>query len=168
MLDNYSDAIHYLEISLNMAKKFNNIYFIEHINSILAWAYYRLSDYERSLEYLNYNTELIDHRIIIPDTIIKSLVYFSLSDKTSLKAVINYLNSEYTLQHVSSDLSSLIYELFDIFINDDNYMKNPLWEELLIKIIDNIKRLVELKKVFTTLLKDYYITNRRYKDALFL
>ena len=47
-------------------------------------------------------------------------------------------------------------------------MKNPLWEELLIKIIDNIKRLVELKKVFTTLLKDYYITNRRYKDALFL
>ena len=37
-----------------------------------------------------------------------------------------------------------------------------------LKIIDNIKRLVELKKVFTTLLKDYYITNRRYKDALFL
>ena len=48
MLDNYSDAIHYLEISLNMAKKFNNIYFIEHINSILAWAYYRLDDYEKS------------------------------------------------------------------------------------------------------------------------
>ena len=36
------------------------------------------------------------------------------------------------------------------------------------KSINNIKKLVELKKVFTTLLKDYYITNRRYKDALFL
>ena len=71
MLDNYNDAIHYLEISLNMAKKFKNLYFIEHINSILGWAYYRLSDYEKSLEYLNYNTGLIDHRIIIPDTIIK-------------------------------------------------------------------------------------------------
>lgn len=47
-------------------------------------------------------------------------------------------------------------------------MKNPHWENLLIKIINNIKKLVELKKVFTTLLKDYYITNRRYKDALLL
>lgn len=168
MLDNYSNAIDYLEISLNMAKKFNNIYFIEHINSILAWSYYRLDDYEKSLEYLNYNTELIDHRIIIPDTIIKSLVYFSLGDKTSLKAVIHYLNNEYTLQHINLELANLIYELFELFINDDNYIRNPLWEELLIKIINNIKKLIELKKVFTTLLKDYYIINRRYKDALFL
>ena len=168
MLDNYSNAIDYLEISLNMAKKFNNIYFIEHINSILAWTYYRLDDYEKSLEYLNYNTELIDHRIIIPDTIIKSLVYFSLGDKTSLKAVIHYLNNEYTLQHINLELANLIYELFELFINDDNYIRNPLWEELLIKIINNIKKLIELKKVFTTLLKQYYIINRRYKDALFL
>ena len=168
MLDNYSNAIDYLEISLNMAKKFNNIYFIEHINSILAWSYYRLDDYEKSLEYLNYNTELIDHRIIIPDTIIKSLVYFSLGDKTSLKAVIHYLNNEYTLQHINLELANLIYELFELFINDDNYIRNPLWEELLIKIINNIKKLIELKKVFTTLLKDHYIINRRYKDALFL
>lgn len=168
MLDNYNDAIHYLEISLNMAKKFKNLYFIEHINSILGWAYYRLSDYEKSLEYLNYNTGLIDHRIIIPDTIIKALVYFSLGYKISLNAVINYLNTEYTLQHASSELSILIYKLFNIFITDDNYMKNPHWENLLIKIINNIKKLVELKKVFTTLLKDYYITNRRYKDALLL
>ena len=86
----------------------------------------------------------------------------------AFKAVINYLNSEYTLQHISPELSSLIYELFNIFITDDNYIKNPTWEKLLIKIINNIKKLVELKKVFTTLLKDYYITNRRYKDALFL
>ena len=168
MLDNYSDAIHYLEISLNMAKKFNNIYFIEHINSILSWSYYRLNDYEKSLEYLNYNTGLIDHRIIIPDTIIKSLIYFTLGDKTSLKAVINYLNDDYTLQHVSKDLSNLIYELFLIFINDDNYMKNTLFEEVLIKIINNIPKLIELKKVFTGLLKNYYINNRRYKDVLFL
>lgn len=168
MLDNYSDAIHYLEISLNMAKKFNNIYFIEHINSILSWSYYRLNDYEKSLEYLNYNTGLIDHRIIIPDTIIKSLIYFAIGDKTSLKAVINYLNDDYTLQHVSKDLSNLIYELFLIFINDDNYMKNPLFEEVLIKIINNIPKLIELKKVFTDLLKNYYINNRRYKDVLFL
>ena len=76
-----------------MAKKFKNIYFIEHINSILSWSYYRLNDYEKSLEYLNYNTGLIDHRIIIPDTIIKSLIYFSLGDKTSLNAIINHLNT---------------------------------------------------------------------------
>ena len=127
-----------------------------------------LNDYEKSLEYLNYNTGLIDHRIIIPDTIVKSLIYFTLGDKTSLKAVINYLNDDYTLQHISKDLSNLIHELFVIFINDNNYMKNPLWEELLIKIINNIQKLIELKKVFIDLLKDYYINNRRYKDALFL
>ena len=81
---------------------------------------------------------------------------------------IHYLNNEYTLQHINLELANLIYELFELFINDDNYIRNPLWEELLIKIINNIKKLIELKKVFTTLLKDYYIINRRYKDALFL
>lgn len=168
MLDNYSDAINYLEMSLNIAKKFNNIYFIEHINSILSWTYYRLNDYEKSLEYLNYNTGLIDHRIIIPDTIIKALIYFTLDDKTSLKAVIKYLNNDYTLQYVGKELSDLIYKLFYIFISDENFLKNSHWEELLIEIIKNIEKLVELKKVFTILLKDYYISNRRYKDALFL
>ena len=47
-------------------------------------------------------------------------------------------------------------------------MKNPLFEEVLIKIINNIPKLIELKKVFTGLLKNYYINNRRYKDVLFL
>lgn len=168
MLDNYSDAINYLEMSLNMAKKFNNAYFIEHINSILAWTYYRLNNYEKSLEYLNYNTGLIDHRIIIPDSIIESLIYFSLNNKNSLKNSIIHLKDEASLQHISSNLANLLYELFNFFIEDENYIKNPIWESLLIEIINNIKKLVELKKVFTALLKDYYITNRRYKDALFL
>ena len=70
MLDNYSDAINYLEISLNMAKKFKNIYFLEHLNSILAWTYYRLNDFNKALEYLSYNKGLIDHRLIIPDSVI--------------------------------------------------------------------------------------------------
>lgn len=65
-------------------------------------------------------------------------------------------------------LKQSLYELFLIFINDDNYMKNTLFEEVLIKIINNIPKLIELKKVFTGLLKNYYINNRRYKDVLFL
>ena len=168
MLDNYSDAIHYLEMSLNMAKKFNNNYFIEHINSILAWTYYRLNDYEKSLKYIKCNMGLIDHRIIIPDSIIESLIYFSLNDKNSLKKSISQLKDANSIQHIGEDLANLIYELFTFFINNDDYMKNLIWEDLLIKIIKNIKKLVELKKVFTSLLKNYYITNRRYKDALYL
>ena len=168
MLNNYMDAINYLEMSLNMAKKFKNIYFIEHINSILAWTYYRLNDYDKALEYLDLNTNLIDHRIIIPDTIIKSLIYFNLNNREALKDSINYLNTEYTLQHISPKLANLLFDLFNLFINDDNYLKNENVEDLLLKIINNIHRTVELKKVFTTLLKDYYIINRRYKDALFL
>lgn len=168
MLDNYSDAIHYLKISLNMAKKFHNNYFIEHINSIIAWTYYRLNDYKKSLEYIKCNTGLIDHRIIIPDGVIEPLIYFSLNDKKSLKRSICRLKDANSLQHLGKDLSNLIYELFIFFINNDDYMKSLIWEDLLIKIINSIKKLVELKKVFTSLLKNYYITNRRYKDALYL
>lgn len=168
MLDNYSDAIHYLEISLNMAKKFNNIYFIEHINSILAWTYYRLNNFDKSLEYIKYNTGLIDHRIIIPDSIIESLIYFSLNDKESLKKSILHLKSANSLQHISEDLANLIYNLFNFFIKNEDYIKNPIWEDSLIKIINNTKKIIELKKVFSALLKDYYIINRRYKDALYL
>lgn len=168
MLDNYSDAINYLEISLNMAKKFKNIYFIEHLNSILAWAYYRLNDFNKALEYLSYNSYLIDHRLIIPDSVIESLIYFSLGNKESLNKAILNLNNQKTIQHIGEHNSKLIYDLFKLFIEDDNYNKNPLWENLLSQINTNVTKLVELKKVFKELLKDYYIINRRYKDALFL
>ena len=62
----------------------------------------------------------------------------------------------------------LIYKIINLYLEDDSYLKNSEWENLLIYIIDNMHKLVELKKVFITLLKEYYIYNRKYKDALFL
>ena len=168
MLDNYSDAIHYLEMSLHIAKKLKNIYFIEHINSIIAWAYYRLNYYDNSLKYISYNTGLIDHRLIIPDELIKSLIYFSLNDKKSLKESINKLALPNTTTHIGNNTSILIINLFSFFIENDNYNKNPLYEKLLIDVSSNVEKFVELKKVFNEMLKNYYIINRRYKDALSL
>lgn len=126
MLDNYSDAINYLEISLNMAKKFKNIYFLEHLNSILAWAYYRLNDFNKALEYLSYNKGLIDHRLIIPDSVIESLIYFSLENKELLNKAILNLNNPKTIQHIGEHNSKLIYDLFKLFIEDINYNKNRI------------------------------------------
>lgn len=168
MLDNYSDAIHYLEMSLHIAKKLKNIYFIEHINSIIAWAYYRLNYYDNSLKYISYNTGLIDHRLIIPDELIKSLIYFSLNDKKSLKESINKLALPNTTTHIGNNTSILIINLFSFFIENDNYNKDPLYEKLLIDVSSNVEKFVELKKVFNEMLKNYYIINRRYKDALSL
>ena len=168
MLDNYSDSIHYLEIALNIAKKMNNKYFIEHLNSIMAWVYYRLCDYDKSFKYMNKNTGLVDHRIVIPDSIIESLIYFNLNDKESLKNSIKKLKNDATLEHIDALMASKLYKFFNIYINDEDYLKNQELEDLLLYIIDNIHKLVELKKVFTSLLKDYYIYNRRYKDALIL
>ncbi|MBM6861851.1 tetratricopeptide repeat protein, partial [Clostridium saudiense] len=91
MLDNYSDAITYLEISLSIAEKLNNKYFIEHLNSIISWAYYRLKDYSASLTYLKNNTGLVDHRMLVPDSITESLIYFSLNNKDLLKESIHKL-----------------------------------------------------------------------------
>lgn len=168
MLNNYSDAINYLKISLSIAEKINNRYFIEHLNSIIAWAYYRLTDYTTALKYLKNNTGLVDHRMLVPDSITESLIYFSLNDKCSLKKSIVKLKNAESLEHISEDLANTICKLFNIYIKDDNYLKNPLWESSLIYIIDRMYKLVELKKVFTSLLKDYYIHNRRYKDALLM
>lgn len=168
MLDNYSDSIQYLEISLNIARKMNNKYFIEHLNSIMAWVYYRLNDYDKSFKYINQNTGLVDHRIVIPDSIIESLIYFKLNDKKSLKDSIKKLKNDATLEHIDNIMASKLYKFFNIYINDEDYLKNQELEYLLIYIVDNIRKLVELKKVFTSLLKDYYIYNRRYKDALIL
>ncbi|CUP06008.1 helix-turn-helix transcriptional regulator [Clostridium disporicum] len=168
MLDNYSDAITYLKISLSIAEKLKNRYFIEHLNSIISWAYYRLKEYSTSLNYLKNNTGLVDHRMLVPDSITKSLIYFSLNNKTLLKESINELQNAQSLEHINKDLANIIYKLFTIYIDDDNYLKNPMWENLLIYIIDSMHKLLELKKVFITLLKEYYIYNRKYKDALFL
>lgn len=168
MLDNYSDAITYLKISLSIAEKLNNKYFIEHLNSIISWAYYRLKDYSTSLTYLKNNTGLVDHRMLVPDSMTESLIYFSLNDKDLLKESIQKLKNAQSLEHINEDLANRIYKLFNLYIKDDDYLKNPTWENLLIYIIDNMHKLVELKKVFITLLKEYYIYNRKYKDALFL
>ena len=168
MLDNYSDAITYLKISLSIAEKLKNRYFIEHLNSIISWAYYRLKEYSTSLNYLKNNTGLVDHRMLVPDSITKSLIYFSLNNKTLLKESINELQNAQSLEHINNDLANIIYKLFTIYIDDDNYLKNPMWENLLLYIIDSMHKLLELKKVFITLLKEYYIYNRKYKDALFL
>lgn len=168
MLDNYSDAIEYLKISLSIAEKLNNKYFIEHLNSIISWAYYRLKDCSTSLIYLKNNTGLVDHRMLVPDSITESLIYFSLNNKALLKNSIQKLKNAQSLEHINEDLANRIYKLFNLYIEDDDYLKNPNWENLLIYIIDNMHKLVELKKVFITLLKEYYIYNRKYKDALFL
>lgn len=168
MLDNYSDAIEYLKISLSIAEKLNNKYFIEHLNSIITWAYYRLKDCSTSLIYLKNNTGLVDHRMLVPDSITESLIYFSLNNKALLKNSIQKLKNAQSLEHINEDLANRIYKLFNLYIEDDDYLKNPNWENLLIYIIDNMHKLVELKKVFITLLKEYYIYNRKYKDALFL
>ena len=168
MLDNYSDAIEYLKISLSIAEKLNNKYFIEHLNSIISWAYYRLKDCSTSLTYLKNNTGLVDHRMLVPDSITESLIYFSLNNKALLKNSIQKLKNAQSLEHINEDLANRIYKLFNLYIEDDDYLKNPNWENLLIYIIDNMHKLVELKKVFITLLKEYYIYNRKYKDALFL
>lgn len=168
MLDNYSDAIKYLKISLSIAEKLSNKYFIEHLNSIISWAYYRLKDYSTSLSYLRNNTGLVDHRMLVPDSITESLIYFSLNNKDLLKESIQKLKNAQSLEHINEDLANRIYTLFNLYIKDDAYLKNPTWENLLIYIIDSMHKLVELKKVFITLLKEYYIYNRKYKDALFL
>lgn len=168
MLDNYSDAIEYLKISLSIAEKLNNKYFIEHLNSIISWAYYRLKDCSTSLTYLKNNTGLVDHRMLVPDSITEYLIYFSLNNKALLKNSIQKLKNAQSLEHINEDLANRIYKLFNLYIEDDDYLKNPNWENLLIYIIDNMHKLVELKKVFITLLKEYYIYNRKYKDALFL
>ena len=106
--------------------------------------------------------------MLVPDSITKSLIYFSLNNKTLLKESINELQNAQSLEHINNDLANIIYKLFIIYIDDDNYLKNPMWENLLIYIIDSMHKLLELKKVFITLLKEYYIYNRKYKDALFL
>lgn len=168
MLDNYNDAIHYLEMALNIANKINNDYFIEHLNSIISWSYYKLSNYETALKYLSYNTGLIDHRMAIPDSIIESLIYFSLENKLALKISIKKLKSVESLQHINKNLANIILKLFSFYIENENYLKSNIWEELLISIINSLNNLVELKKVFNSLLKEYYIYNRRYKDALYL
>ncbi|WP_195618164.1 helix-turn-helix transcriptional regulator [Clostridium paraputrificum] len=168
MLDNHADAINYLKMSLRMAEKIKNSYYIEYINSMLAWSYFKIQDYNTSFRYLKKNSGLIDHRMIIPDSVIECLIYFTLEDRENLKNSITKLDTPQSLEHISKDLASILFKLFNFYIENENYIKSPIWEGLLIYIVDDITQLVELRKVFISYLKEYYIHNRRYKDALFL
>lgn len=168
MLDNYNDAIHYLKMSSNIAKKIKNEFFIEHLNSLLAWTYYRIGNYDAALSYINNNNGIIDHRMVIPDSVIKALIYFSLNDKASLKTAILQFKDESSIVHLKENVSKVLYKLFNYYIENDNYIKDSTWGDLLVYIIDNTSELIELRKVFAALLKEFYISNRRYKDALSL
>lgn len=168
MLDNHADAITYLKMALRMAKKLNNSYYIEYTNSIIAWSYFKIQDYNKALSCLRSNSGLIDHRLIIPDSMIESLIYFTLKDKEKLKISINKLFSPDSIEHLGEEMSNIFFKFFTFYLENDNYLKSPIWEGLLIYIIDGTTRLVELRKVFVSYLKEYYIHNRRYKDVLFL
>lgn len=168
MLDNHSDAIAYLKIALRMAEKLNNSYYIEHTNSLIAWSYFKIQDYNKSLNCLRKNSGLIDHRMIIPDSMIELLIYFTLKDKEKLKDSLNNLYSPHSIEHLGNDMANIFFKFFKFYLENENYLKNPIWEGLLIYIIDGTTKLVELRKVFVSYLKEYYIHNRRYKDALFL
>lgn len=168
MLDNHADAITYLKMALRMAKKLNNLYYIEYTNSIIAWSYFKIQDYNKALICLRSNTGLIDHRLIIPDSMIESLIYFTLKDKENLRKSINKLFLPDSIEHLGEEMSNIFFKFFTFYLENDNYLKSPIWEGLLIYIIDGTTMLVELRKVFVSYLKEYYIHNRRYKDALFL
>ncbi len=168
LLDNYQDAIKYLDISLNIATKFNNINFVEHLNSLLAWTYYRLKDYEKSINYIEINTGVMDHRMRIPDNLILCLIYFQNNNKENLKNTLCKLYNPECIQQINETQMNSLSKLFSYYIDNEDYIHSPEWEILLLDILNNISTFVELKKVFTDLLKEYYIQNRRYKDALYL
>jgi transcriptional regulator with XRE-family HTH domain len=168
MLDNYIDALDYLKKSINMAYKIGNKHNIEHLNTLIAWSYYRLNDYKTSLAYLNKNKGLLDHRMIIPDSVIKSLIYFTTKDKKCLQLSISELNNPASLNQINKELANAFYDFYSFYIENDDYLDNNICEHLLLNIIKNIHKSVELNKVFKSFLKDYYIHNRRYKDALYI
>ncbi|MGL4773088.1 MAG: tetratricopeptide repeat protein, partial [Clostridium sp.] len=118
MLDNHDDAINYLKMSLKMARKIRNDYYIQYINSMLAWSYFKLKDFETSLEYLNKNTGLIDHRMIIPDSVIECLIYFTKKEKDKLKEAIEKLEAPQSLEHITKDLAHILYKFFKFYIED--------------------------------------------------
>lgn len=167
LLDNYKDAIKYLHKALRMAKTIQNKHYIEHLNSVISWSYYRTKNYDKALEYLSFNTGIADHRMVIPDPIIESLIHLELKNKDKLTESIKKLHSAQTLEQMDTEIITTVYKFFNFYLENDNYIKSPIWEGLLIYLIDTLSRFVELKKVLINLLKDYYIHNRRYKDALF-
>ncbi|MGL4453232.1 MAG: tetratricopeptide repeat protein [Sarcina sp.] len=168
LLDNYVDALSYLQKALRMAKTLKNNHYIEHINSIISWSLFRLKEYDKALACLKKNTNIADHRLLIPDKLLESLIYFTTEDKLKLKVSIKTLTNPQTLEQFDNDLINLFFKFFNLYITDIDYLKSPILEEYFIKIINKVSRFVELKKVFTELLKNYYIHNRRYKDALIL
>ena len=168
LLDTYEDAITYLNMAQNIAAKFNNLNFIEHLNSLLAWTYYRIKNFTKALHYIKSNTGVMDHRLRIPDNLILCLIYFESSDRTLLHTTLPTLYQPECLQQIHKPLADLLFSFFSYYIDNENYIKMPYCEELLLDIIYNLSTFVELKKVFTDLLKNYYIQNRRYKDALYI
>lgn len=168
LLDNYKDAISYLKKSLKMANTIKNAHYIEHINSLIAWSHYRIDDFETALYYLGKNSGIADHRMLIPDALLQCFIYFTKSDKDKLKKSITKIKNPQTLEQMDEETVELFLKLFTLYIENNNYIKSDNWGNLLLSIINKVSRFVELKKILLLMAKDYYIQNRRYKEALLL
>lgn len=168
LLDNYTDAIIHLKKALRMARTLKNSHYIEHINSIIAWSYYRLNNFEKALFYLSLNSGIADHRLLIPDSLLECLIYFTTKNNLKLEDALEGIKNPQTFEQMSEELVDIFCKLFKFYLENENYIKSHIWEGLLIYIIDSVSKFVELKKIFVNLLKDYYIQNRRYKDVLAL
>ncbi|MGL5574196.1 MAG: tetratricopeptide repeat protein [Sarcina sp.] len=166
LLDNYIDAIQYLKKALRMAKTLKNMHFTEHITSLLAWSYYRLKNYKLAHKYLESNTGIADHRILTPDSILIALINFETNDKLALKKTLLKLNNPQTFEQMDIALIDSFISFFTFYIENEKYIKTTQWETLLLKLIRDVTKFAELKKALKELLKQYYIQNRRYKDAL--
>ena len=119
-----------------------------------------------SRDYLNLNTYIADHRILIPDSILMSLICFETNDKIALKNTLLTLNNPQTLEQMNLSVINSFNNLFNFYIENENYIKTNEWEFLLLDLIKKVIKFAELKKALKELLKEYYIQNRRYKDAL--
>ena len=102
--------------------------------------------------------------MIIPDSVIECLIYFTLEDKENLKNSITKLDTPQSLEHISKDLANILFKLFNFYIENENYIKSPIWEGLLIYIVDDITQLVELRKVFISYLKAVSYTHLTLKN----
>ncbi len=164
--NNYEQAIEYYNKSKDISYKVEFDYVSKFLDSKVAFCYYKQKKFEKAYSIIDDNYISMMNTTYVPNIVTKCLIYIKTSDMFKLRQEYEKIITLSNLKIYNNNLVQSLKTFFEIRLNDKSFYKNKSYEKVILTILDNSVKIVELYKEFELFLIEYYIQNRKYKEIV--